>query len=397
MHILIVSQYFYPESFRINDIASEWVKRGYKVTVLTGIPNYPMGKFFPGYSWKKKRRETWNGIDIIRIPLIARGHSSIGMVLNYYSFPISGWFWNRFNQVKADMVFSFETSPMTQVKIGCGYAKKHKVPHIAYIQDLWPENVESVTGIHSKLIIGPINRMVDKIYKRLDMILVTSPSFVKAVVNRKKPVDPKKVKYWPQYAEEFYMPMDRQKIDSIPDDNSFKIAFTGNIGTAQGLDILPQTARILKNEKVLFVIVGDGRYQEEFEKHIDECGVRDKFILIPRVQATQIPEILSACDAGFISFNKDPLWEMTIPAKLQSYMACGKVIVASASGETKRILDEAQCGVCCEIGNPDSLAQGILEVMNQDIKGMEKRARAYFETHFDKKKLMDEIDSVLAG
>ncbi len=395
MHILIVSQYFHPESFRINDIASEWVKRGYKVTVLTGIPNYPMGKFFPGYSWTKKRKENWNGIDIIRIPLIARGHSSIGMVLNYYSFPISGWFWNRFNKIEADMVFSFETSPMTQVKVGCGYAKKHKVPHIAYIQDLWPENVESVTGIHSKLIIGPINRMVDKIYKRLDMILVTSPSFVNAVVNRKKPVDPKKVKYWPQYAEEFYQPMEKQRIDGIPEDDSFKIAFTGNIGTAQGLDILPQTAKLLKEENVRFVIVGDGRYQSEFEKHIDECGVRDKFVMIPRVQTARIPEILSACDAGFISFNKDPLWEMTIPAKLQSYMACGKAIVASASGETKRIIQDAQCGICCEIGDAKSLANGIKTLMNVDAESLGRNSRAYFEKKFFKKQLMDAMDEFI--
>lgn len=202
MDILIVAQYFYPESFRINDIASEWVKRGNNVTVLTGIPNYPMGKFFSGYSWTKKRKEQWNGINIIRIPLIARGHSSIGMVLNYYSFVISGWFWNRFNSNKADIVFSYETSPMTQVKVGCGYAKKHKVPHFLYVQDLWPENVETVTGIHNRLIIGPIDRMVDKIYKQVDKIFVTSPSFVDAVVNRKNPVDPQKVFYWPQYAEE---------------------------------------------------------------------------------------------------------------------------------------------------------------------------------------------------
>ena len=397
MHILVVSQYFHPESFRINDIATEWVKRGYKVTVLTGIPNYPMGKFFPGYSWTKKRKETWNGIDIIRIPLIARGHSSIGMVLNYYSFPFFGWFWNRFNKVDADLVFSFETSPMTQVKIGCGYAKKHKVPHYAYIQDLWPENVETVTGIHNRMIIGPIDRMVDKIYKRLDKIFVTSPSFVDAIVNRKKPVDPNKVFYWPQYAEEFYKPMERQKVDGIPEDDSFKIAFTGNIGTAQGLDILPQTAKLLKDDNVRFVIVGDGRYQAEFKKYIDECGVRDKFILIPRVPATRIPEILSACDAGFISFNNTKLWEMTIPAKLQSYMACGKPIIASASGETKRVINEADCGFCCEIGDAESLANGVRNLMNSDINELAKNARTYFDEHFVKSNLMDEMDIFISN
>lgn len=395
MDILIVAQYFYPESFRINDIATEWVKRGNNVTVLTGIPNYPMGKFFPGYSWTKKRKEQWNGINIIRIPLIARGHSSIGMVLNYYSFVISGWFWNRFNKIKADIVFSYETSPMTQVKVGCGYAKKHKVPHFLYVQDLWPENVETVTGIHSRLVIGPIDRMVDKIYKQVDRIFVTSPSFVDAVVNRKNPVDPKKVFYWPQYAEEFYRPIENNGYEGIPDDDSFKIAFTGNIGTAQGLDILPQTAKLMKDDNVRFVIVGDGRYQAEFEKHIDECGVRDKFIILPRVQSTLVPEILSAVDAGFISFNKTPLWEMTIPAKLQSYMACGKPIIASASGETKRIIEEAQCGICTEIGNAEALAEGIRKIMTSDISRLGKNSRSYFEAHFDKKILMDEMDRYL--
>ncbi len=396
-HILVITQYFYPESFRINDIATEWVKRGYKVTVLTGIPNYPMGKFFPGYSWSKKRREKWNGMEIIRIPLIARGHSAIGMILNYYSFVVSGWFWNRFNKVDADIVFSFEVSPMTQVKVGCGYAKKNKVPHFLYVQDLWPENVETVTGIHSRLIIGPIDRMVDKIYKRVDKIFVTSPSFVNAIVNRKKSVPNEKVYYWPQYAEEFYRPLESQTVEGIPDDDSFKIAFTGNIGTAQGLDVLPKAAALLKNENVRFVIVGDGRYQAEFLKQIAERGVEDKFIMIPRVNAEKIPYILSACDAGFISFNKTTLWEMTIPAKLQSYMACGKAILASASGETKRIIEEAECGVCAEIGNPEALAEGVKALINSDYKNMGNKAREYFDRVFDKKTLMDQMDSLILG
>ena len=394
-HILVVSQYFHPETFRINDMASEWVKRGYKVTVLTGIPNYPMGKFFPGYSWRKKRRETWNGMEIIRIPLIARGHSAIGMVLNYYSFVISGWFWNRFNKVKADMVFSFEVSPMTQVKVGCGYAKKHKVPHFVYVQDLWPENVETVTGIHSRLVIGPIDRMVDKIYRKVDKIFVTSPSFVEAVVNRKHKVPREKVHYWPQYAEEFYRPLEKQAIPEIPDDGSFKIAFTGNIGTAQGLDVLPKAAALLRDDDMKFVIVGDGRYQDELEKQIEEFGVSDKFIMIPRVNAEKIPEILSACDAGFISFNKTSLWEMTIPAKLQSYMACGKAIVASASGETKRIIEESGCGICTEIGKAQALADGIRTMIKSDSADMGRKAREYFKENFDKKRLMDEMDEFM--
>ena len=400
-HILLITQYFYPETFRVNDMACEWVKRGYKVTVLTGIPNYPMGKYFEGYDKKHRTRETWNGVNIIRIPLVARGNSSnklmnaAGMAANYFSFVRSGKKWVKSKEaadLHADLVFTFEVSPMTQAMIGVWYGKSFNVPTFLYVQDLWPENVETVTGIHNRAIIGPIDKMVDKIYKNTGTIFTTSPSFVEAIVNRKVPVDKKKVHYWPQYAEEFYKPMAPVGVDGIDNDGSYKIAFTGNIGTAQGLDVLPKAAEILKDEDVKFIIVGDGRYQAEFERQIDILGVRDKFIMIPRVPAERVPAILSNVDAGFISFNKTPLWENTIPAKLQSYMACGKAIIASASGETKRVITEADCGVCCEIGNAEDLATGIKQMIGLDSKEMGARARGYFEGHFDKKMLMDEMD-----
>lgn len=402
-HILLISQYFHPETFRVNDMACEWVKRGYKVTVLTGIPNYPMGKFFPGYDKKHRTRETWSGVNIIRIPLIARGNSSnkllnaAGMAANYFSFVNSGREWIKSKEaadLHADLVFTFEVSPMTQALIGTWYGKRYNVPTFLYVQDLWPENVETVTGIHNKAIIGPIDKMVDKIYRETGTIFTTSPSFVEAIVKRRVPVDKEKVHYWPQYAEEFYRPMEKQAVEGIPDDGSYKIAFTGNIGTAQGLDVLPKAAKLIDGN-VKFVIVGDGRYQPEFERQIDELGVRDKFVMIPRLPAERVPEILSNVDAGFISFNKTPLWENTIPAKLQSYMACGKAIIASASGETKRVIEEAGCGVCCEIGDAEALAEGIKKLMKADSKSMGLKARAYFEEHFDKKKLMDEMDEYL--
>jgi len=402
LHILLISQYFHPETFRVNDMACEWVKRGYKVTVLTGIPNYPMGKYFEGYDKRHRTREKWNGVNIIRIPLVARGNSSnklinaAGMIANYFSFVRSGKKWVKSKEaadLHADLVFTFEVSPMTQAMIGVWYGQKYNVPTYLYVQDLWPDNVETVTGIHNKAIIGPIDKMVDKIYKNTGTIFTTSPSFVQAILNRKVPVDQNKVHYWPQYAEEFYKPMDPVKVDGIDwSDSSFKIAFTGNIGTAQGLDVLPKAAKLLKEVNVKFIIVGDGRYQPEFERQIDELGVRDMFVMIPRVPAERVPEILSNVDAGFISFNKTPLWENTIPAKLQSYMACGKAIVASASGETERVITEAGCGVCCEIGNADALAKGIISIMKSDCAVMGNRAREYFDEKFDKKKLMDAMD-----
>ena len=394
-HILVVSQYFFPENFRINDICKEWVKRGYKVTVITGIPNYPTGKFYDGYSFSKRRKEIWNGIHIIRIPLIPRGTNSIGLISNYLSFVVTGFFKSHFNSIKADYVFTFEVSPMTQALLGCWFAKKLKVPHYLYVQDLWPENVVTVTGISNPKIIKPIDKMVDYIYKNTDEIFATSPSFVESICNRKVNVSRDKVHYWPQYAEDFYKPLEKKVIEEIPNDTSFKIIFTGNIGTAQGLQILPQTSELLKNENVKFIIVGDGRYLEEFEREIKKRNVQKQFVMIPHQPAERIPKLLAACDAAFLSFQNNPLWSKTIPAKLQSYMACGMPIIAAADGETARIIKLANCGVCSPIGNAEQLSIKIKEMLNMNLDVLKKNSRNFFCENFDKKNLMDQMEYYL--
>lgn len=396
-HILVISQYFYPEQFRINDMCAEWVKRGYKVTVLTGYPNYPQGKYYDGYGLFKKTKERWNGVDIIRIPLTARGQGSIKLAANYFSFVISGFFWAKTTRIKADYVFTFEVSPMTQALIGTWYSKRRKVPNYLYVQDLWPENVEIVTGIHSPFVIKPIEAMVNHIYKHCDVIFATSPSFVKEIQKRVKHKK-NKVKYLPQYAEDFYKPVERKPVPEIPDDDSFKIIFTGNIGQAQGLDILPKTAKLLKGkENVKFVVVGDGRNKEQFLKQISDNSVQDMFIMIDRQPPERIPELLAACDAAFISFMPDPLFEKTIPAKLQSYMACGMPILASANGETKRIIEESNCGICVELGNAKLMKNAIITMSTQSKTQMHNLSRTYFEKHFEKDKILKYLDRFFKG
>ncbi len=397
-HLLVISQCFYPEPFRINDMAAEWVRRGYRVTVVTGIPTYPEGRFYPGYSLSRKRRDVYEGAEVIRLPIFPRGRSSAGLVLNYLSFVVSGWFFKTFSRVRADLVFSFEGSPMTQVKVGCWYAKKHRVPHFLYVQDLWPENVEFITGIHSRLVIGPIDRMVDRIYRQTDRILVTSPAFREAVIGRKHPVPPEKVFYWPQYAEDFYRPAEKRPVPEIPEDGTFKVIFTGVVGYAQGLEVLPETARLLKGEAVRFVVVGGGRYLDEFGKELEKQGVKEMFTLIPRQPPERIPALLACCDAGFISFKKTPLFEKTIPAKLQSYMACAVPVLASAGGETERVIREAGCGMVSPTGDARALARNLLEMKASParLEQMGARGRAYFERHFARKERMDQMDRWIA-
>lgn len=440
-HILLISQYFYPETFRVNDIAAEWVKRGYKVTVLTGIPNYPMGKFFDEYNYKNKRMEHWNGVEILRIPLVARGNSSnklvnaIGMSANYLSFVASGHRWVKSKQARelnVNMVFTVEVSPMTQALIGCWYGKKYHVPHYLYVQDLWPENVEAVTRIHSPVILKPIGHMVDWIYKNTDQIFTASPSFTKAIINRNIPgVDSCKVHNWTQYAEEFYRVVSRdeaekyftskpelrrvlEKIGDGSGEKVFHIAFTGNIGTAQGLDILPKAAERLRDirllddhngiedtvKKIRFVIVGDGRYQSSLEQEIELREVSDYFTFIPRQESGIIPYILALCDAAFVSFSNEKLWEMTIPAKLQSYMACGMPIIAAAGGETRRVIEEAGCGEVTRIGDADALADAIeyMSALNTfELKKLCENSRIYAQKYFNKDILMGEMEGWISA
>lgn len=395
-HILVISQYFYPEQFRINDICSEWVKRGYKVTVLTGIPNYPQGKYYDGYGLIKRRKEIYNGINIIRIPLIPRGNNAIMLILNYFSFVVSGFFWKIFTNIKADYVFIFEVSPMTQALPGIWYAKKMSIPCYLYVQDLWPENVEIITGIKSKSIIGAIGKMVDYIYFHCTKIFTSSESFIKSIHKRGVPLN--KLKYWPQYAEDFYVPIEKKKIPEIPDDDAFNIVFAGNIGTAQGLDILPKAAEIINsisNKKIRFNIVGDGRYKNEFISIVNTKGLNDMFNFISKQPAIRIPEFMAANDVAFISLIDSPLFEMTIPAKLQSYMACGIPNIASAAGETAKIIIESKSGLCGEPGDAEELANNIIRLASkskEELIQLGRNARTYYDKHFNKNILLDIMD-----
>lgn len=395
-HILVITQYFYPEQFRINDICTEWVKRGYKVTVVTGIPNYPQGKYYDGYGLFKKRKETYNGMEIIRIPLVPRGNNSIMLALNYLSFVVSGFFWKVFTKIKADYVFIFEVSPMTQALPGVWYAKKKRIPCYLYVQDLWPENVEIITGIKNKKIIGAIGKMVDYIYRGCTRIFTTSESFVKSIHARGVPLD--KIEYWPQYAEDFYIPLEEISIPEIPKDDAFNIIFAGNIGAAQGLDILPKAAEIIKTKSekhIRFNIVGDGRYKNEFVNIVNAKGLDDMFNFIPKQPATRIPEFMAASDAAFLSLTDSPLFAMTIPAKLQSYMACGIPNIASAAGETAKIIKESNSGLCGRPGNAEELADNIIILANkskEELIQLGDNARKYYDGHFNKNILLDKMD-----
>lgn len=394
--ILVISQCFFPEQFRINDVCAEWVNRGYKVTVITGIPNYPKGKFFEGYGLFKKKKEIYKGIEIIRLPIIPRGNNVLMLVMNYFSFIVSGYFWHIFTKIKADYVFMLGLSPITQALPGIWFAKRWKIPCYLYVQDLWPETIEIVGGINNKKILNFIGKIVDYIYSECTRIFTSSESFIKAINDRGVPID--KIEFWPQYAEDFYFPIEKKNVAQIPGDDLFNVIFAGNIGLAQGLDILPKAAEIIRTKsekKIRFNLLGDGRYKNELLKVIKTKELEDMFNFIPTQPASKIPQFIAASDVAYISLANNSLFEMTIPAKLQSYMACGIPNIASAVGETAKIIKESNSGLTSKPGDAEELAQNIIQLANNspdELKRLGENAREYYDRHFDKNLLLNKMD-----
>lgn len=397
-HILVISQYFYPEQFRINDICKEWIKRGYRVTVVTGIPNYPQGEFYEGYGYKEKRQENWNGIDIIRLPIKPRKKGIINLGLNYLSFVYEGYKWNRKTKLKADKVFIYEVSPMTQALVGVWYAMKEKIKCYLYVTDLWPENVEIITGIQNRLFLGAIGKMVDYIYKHCDLIFTSSKSFIKKI--EKRGVNKEKILFWPQYAEEFYKKESKNMPTEIPDDGVLNLTFAGNLGEAQGLDVLVDAATILKNEGVQarFNIIGNGRYEEKLKNNIQGKSLSEYFNFITRKPAEEIPKYLAWSDAALITLSRSEVFSMTIPAKTQSCLACAIPIIVSADGEVQDIIKNAECGFYGDAGDAIKLADNIKEFLRLTQEQKQKLAEnaiAYYHRNFSKRMLMDQMEEYL--
>ena len=393
MKILIVSQYFYPENFRINDLALELRNRGHKITVLTGLPNYPKGEYFDGYSNDRNCDEVWNGIPICRCNLRPRKTGSINLIRNYISFVVeANKKLKKLENIDFDLIYVFEVSPITVALPAIKLKKKKNIPVIINIQDLWPENIVAVTGMTNPIIIGLVNKMVNYIYRHCDLILTASPSFVSKIKERIKDKD--KVRYWPQYSTV-------NKTDeevSIYDKDYFNIVFTGNIGEAQGIDLAIEAAKILKDKKICWHFVGEGRSKEKLEKQVNEYGINDRVKFHGFHPEKEIPKYLKDADAALLILKPNPVFEMTIPAKLQTYLACGVPILGCVSGEGKRIIEESKAGIVSE----DISVDGLVKVCNQFIElpidllnEYKERSYCYGKSNFNKNKLISDLEKYM--
>lgn len=392
MKILIVTQYFYPETFRVNTLCTELVKRGYEVTVLTGYPQYPQGKIYDGYGFDKPYQAQWNGANIRRIKMRPRGKTPFGLLWNCYSFVREGNKWVKKCEEKYDAVYVFEVSPVTVGLPAVAYKKKFGTPIYFNVQDLWPENVEIVLGIRNKLVIGIINKIVDKIYSASDKILCSSNSFVENIANRG--VSREKLVFWPQFCSEPNF-TNVVKPECYSDD-CFNIVFTGNIGEAQGLDLLVEAAGKLKETNVRWFLVGDGRAKEKLARKVAENNLEGVVTFIGKVSEEEADRYIHFADCAYLSFKKNKLFDMTLPAKLQSYMACGTPILAAAGGESARLVKEAQCGFVCE-QDADKLADAVKDqvLSSRELDRMKINAKQYFDAHFATDLVIGALESMM--
>ena len=392
MKILVVSQYFYPENFRINQLCLDLKERGHKITVLTGKPNYPAGEYYKGYTFKGNEDEIWNDIPIIRVPLRARKKGSINLILNYLSFVFHANKKAKKVHENFDLIYVFEVSPITVALPAIKIKKRLGIPVIMNVQDLWPENIIAVTGITNKLVIGSINKLVNYIYQNCDLLLTASPSFVSRIQVRIK--DSKKVKYWPQYS---VVTKEKEK-SNILDSGNLNIVFTGNIGEAQGIDLAIEAANILKNEPIHWHFIGNGRKKNQLEELSKKYHLENKVTFYGFKPENEIPKYLSDADVALLILKPDPVFEMTIPAKLQTYLSCGVPILGCVSGEGKRVILDANAGLVSDEISVNALVDVCKKYINlsdDDRNMFSQNAFSYGEKNFNREKLLIELEKYM--
>ena len=393
MKILVFSQYFYPENFRINTLCRELVQRGHRVTVVTGYPQYPYGRIYEGYGFDIPYETMWNGIEICRVRVHPRGSNLLGMLRNTVDYVVQAGKWVRNCQEKYDAVYVFEVSPVTVGLPAVAYREKFHVPMFFNLQDLWPENVEEVLGIRFPPLTWFINRIVDRIYSASSRILCASNGFAENL--RRRGVPEEKIVFWPQFCLDPALKEARKP--ELYREDTFNIVFAGNLGDAQGLDLMVEAAKALKGSPIRWYLVGDGRARARLEEKVHQCGVEQEVVFVGRVSEKEADRYVHFADCAYLSFKDNKIFNMTLPAKLQTYLACGTPILAAAGGESARVVGENGIGFVC----PPQL-EALVETVKQalamspaDHEAMSRSARAYYEAHFTMDRLVTELEEML--
>lgn len=398
MKILIVSQYFWPENFKGNDIAFDLVKKGHDVTVLTAKPNYPNGKFYDGYSFFNKRKEFINGVQVIRTPIFPRRNGKgIFLVLNYLSFIIFSFFAVHFRLEKGfDAVFVQQLSPVTMALPGIWAKKKNNCPLYLWILDLWPESVIAASNFSNNTILNLLDRLVNYIYNNSDKILISSKSFKSAIKPRLKNQNIE-ILYFPNWAEDIFTLKSKNNFEMPDLPTGFNIMFAGNVGEAQDFESVLKVAKLTKAMSINWIIIGEGRKLSWIKEKIIEDSL-DRVFIYGRYPLIAMPAIFKNADAMLVSLKDEPIFSLTVPAKIQAYMASSKVILGMLNGEGNELINSSGCGFAVNAGDYNALygvVSDLISLNPSKIKEMELCAKKYYLLHFEKNRLLDKLEKEL--
>lgn len=385
--ILVVSQNFYPEQFRINDICKELVLRGYDVTVLTGLPNYPKGKIFDGYEKKQKRTETYEGIKIIRCYERERkSGGALNLFLNYYSFVMSSKRMVKKLDKDFDLVLVNQLSPVMQTYCALDYKKKFKVPVLLYCLDLWPASL-SAGGVSSGLIYKYFHNISKKIYSKCDKIVVSSNKF-KEYFEEEFGFDKNQIGYLPQYSEDLFKPMIKEF-----NSNTCNIVFAGNVGKLQGVDNIIECAKLLQDKPIKFHIVGDG---SEYERCVELAKGLTNIEFYGQRDLSEMPKFYEMADVMLVTLKHDDLISKTLPGKVQTYMAAAKPIIAAGENELRYVIEKANCGFVASPDNAEELKNCVLKFVEyKNKKELAENARKFYEENFSKELFFNRLEKFM--
>ena len=397
MKLLIVSQYFWPEGFYLNDVVARLVNRDVNVDVLTGKPNYPEGKVFKGYRNWGCQTQIWEGAHVFRIPLLPRGNNSrLRLALNYLSFVLSGLIFGPWvlRGRKYDLIFVYGVSPILQAipAIILGRFKSCKIT--IWVQDLWPDSLIATGHIHNPLILRVVEWVVRWIYRHADLLLVQSQAFIPAVsrLASKTPIA-----YQPNSVDSIFTApvVTSAELPDIPAlDGGFAVVFAGNIGSAQAVEVIVRAAAELVNyTEIRLVVIGQGSRLDWMRKEIKVRDLRNLH-LPGRFPVATMPALLQKAGALLVTLADEPTFALTVPNKIQAYMAVGRPIIACLNGEGARLVDVARAGISVPAEDSKGLATAILELYRMpemQRQAMGVAAQGFFLEHFEHKMLVDNL------
>jgi len=383
--VLILSQYFWPESFRINEVAQSLHDVGCEVSVLTGQPNYPDGAVFKGYRALATGREEFAGCHVYRVPLAPRGRgSAFRLAANYLSFVFfasTAGCWLLRGQ-RFDVIFVYGISPILQAVPGFVLRRCTGAALVVWVQDLWPQSLEVTGFLRNRWALAMVTSVVRRIYRRSDLLLVQSEGFLSMVraMSGKTPVE-----YHPNPGELAFNAQPEGK-PALVFEAGFNVVFAGNLGTVQALDTVLAAAQLLRDlPSVRFVLIGSGSRGEWLQREVQRLGLTN--VQLPgRLAAEKMPAILAQASALLVTLARSPIMSQTVPSKIQAYLAAGRPIIGSLDGEGASVIDQAAAGVACPAEDAGALADAIRRLYSTpapELHRMGQSGRLYYEKHFE--------------